>query len=418
MTSRLPAPALELAPLSPPAPAPVAAPAGDPGPNPQWPGNGRRWSDGLRGVSTDPNAPWSMAQHWPELVATLSEQAVDSSNLLLRALDFLVGAGRLRRTEAKALADSMYQLRETSLRAQQITRLAGGRIRQARERVEMMEVIRGVMQEREASFVAAGAQVSAHLSPVDVLLDPPVAVSLLNAILDWGLSFSREILLTLQTPEFPAPARLQVKVATPAPGAPALDGRGGSFGTRPRRRRLNDGLNWMLLRQMATSAGLEVVRTGVPGSAVVTIDFPKTFLSADGLACVELLDTEPKPADAHDSYVLLVTADRALQREATQALRRTGIESIAAEGFAQAREPVARHKPDVIVVGYDVHPEEVTAFRLAMLGEHRCPIVEITRETPLFHVHGFEGYETAKVGREQLEQELPATVLFELVKVG
>jgi hypothetical protein len=86
---------------------------------------GRRWSDGAGGfVPTDPNAPWSMSQQWPNLVAALSEQAVESSNLLLRALNYLVGAGRLRRAEAKALSDAMHQLRSTSLRAQQITRLA------------------------------------------------------------------------------------------------------------------------------------------------------------------------------------------------------------------------------------------------------------------------------------------------------
>jgi len=380
---------------------------------------GRRWSDGPRGGSGDPNAPWSMAQHWPELVAALSEQAVDSSNLLLRALDFLVGAGRLRRNEAKALADAMYQLRETSLRAQQITRLASGRVRQARERVELMEVLRSVLQERESGFAAAGAQVSANLGPVDVLLDPPVAVSLLHAILDWGLSFSKELMLTLQTPEWPGPARLQVRVTTPPrSNAPLIDAPAGSWATRPRGRRLNDGLYWMLLRQMAASAGLEVVRTSAPGAAVLTIEFPKTFLSSEGLACVELLDAGTRQAGARESWVLLVTADALLQRQAVDALRRTGIEAVAARDFEQAREQAREHKPNVLVAGYDIQAEELAAFRTAVLGEHRCPVVEITRDTPTFHVNGFEGYETAKVGRDQLEQELPATVLFELVKLG
>src|SRR3954468_11564050 len=49
---------------------------------------GRRWSDGANGYApVDPNAPWSTSQQWPNLVAALSEQAVESSNLLLRALN-------------------------------------------------------------------------------------------------------------------------------------------------------------------------------------------------------------------------------------------------------------------------------------------------------------------------------------------
>ena len=68
----------------------------------------RRWSDGAPSTyrGNDASAPWSMVQQWPTLVATLSEQAVESSNLILRALDFMVGAGRMRRAEAKALSDA------------------------------------------------------------------------------------------------------------------------------------------------------------------------------------------------------------------------------------------------------------------------------------------------------------------------
>src|SRR5258707_409846 len=59
------------------------------------PVTGRRWSDGAGTYApVDPNAPWSMSQQWPNLVAALSEQAVECSNLLLRALNYLVGAGR------------------------------------------------------------------------------------------------------------------------------------------------------------------------------------------------------------------------------------------------------------------------------------------------------------------------------------
>lgn len=125
---------------------------------------GRRWSDGAGAFApVDPNAPWSMAQQWPNLVAALSEQAVESSNLLLRALNYLVGAGRLRRSEAKALSDAMHQLRGTSLRAQQITRLAGGRIRQARERVDLAELVRHVLEERGGELEAAGVTVTSEL---------------------------------------------------------------------------------------------------------------------------------------------------------------------------------------------------------------------------------------------------------------
>lgn len=417
MTQTLDFPVLSLierdAPARPAAALPeAAAPAATPG-HP-----GRRWSDGAgSGPPVDPNAPWSMSQQWPNLVAALSEQAVESSNLLLRALNYLVGAGRLRRSEAKALSDAMHQLRATSLRAQQITRLAGGRIRQARERVDLAELVRHVLEERNAEVVAAGAAVHSELQPVDVLLDPPVAISLLNAILDWGLSFSKEMTLALVPAEWPGPAQLKVRVKTPPPSAqPHPNGVG--WTVRPRSRRLNDGLHWMLLRQIALSSSLEVARTREDGVAVLTIDFPKTFLSTEGMACLELTDADDQAAPLRDTWVLVMAQDDKLRNEAVDALRKMGIDAVAANGAAQARCVIGDNRPNVLVTAYDIAPEEIAAFRRDVLGgEERCPLVEITRELPSFHLSGFDRFETPKVGREQLTAELPPTVLFELVKI-
>lgn len=389
-------------------PAPSAAPV-----------TGRRWSDGAGGfVPTDPNAPWTMSQQWPNLVAALSEQAVESSNLLLRALNYLVGAGRLRRSEAKALSDAMHQLRATSLRAQQITRLAGGRIRQARERVDLAELVRHVLQDRSAEVEAAGVTVSSELQGIDVLLDPPVAISLVNAILDWAMSFSKQIHVTLAPADFPGPAQLKVRVTTPPP-AHAAHPNGVGWTVRPRGRRLNDGLHWMLLRQIAASSSLEVTRTRGDGAAILTIDFPKTFLSTEGVACLDLTDSDNGTAPLRETWVLVMARDERLRTEALDALRKMGIDALAAPDPTQARAIMRETKPNVLVTAYDISPDEIHRFRQEVLGgEERCPLVEITRDLPSFHLSGFDRFETPKVGREQLTAELPPTVLFELVKVA
>lgn len=381
------------------------------------PVGGRRWSDGAGTYApSDPNAPWSMSQQWPNLVAALSEQAVESSNLLLRALNYLVGAGRLRRSEAKALSDAMHQLRGTSLRAQQITRLAGGRIRQARERVDLAELVRHVVDERAGELAAVEAKVGADLQPVDVLLDPPVAISLLNSIIDWGLSFSKDLHLTLVPSEWPGPAQLRVRVATPAPAAPQPGSAG--WTARPRGRRLNDGLHWMLLRQIAASSSLEVTRSRADGAALLTIDFPKTFLSTEGMACLELTDEGGETASLRETWVLVMARDARMRTEAVDALRKMGIDAVAATDPEHAKAVIADGRPNVLVTAYDIKPEEVAAFRRDVLGgDERCPLVEITRDLPSFHLSGFDRFETPKVGRDQLTAELPPTVLFELVKI-
>jgi hypothetical protein len=381
------------------------------------PMTGRRWSDGAdASAPADPNAAWSMAQQWPNLVASLSEQAVDSSNLILRALNYLVGAGRLRRAEAKALGDAMHMLRGTSLRAQQITRLAGGRIRQARERVEMSELIGRMLEERAGEFEAAGASVRAELRPIDVLLDPPVAISLLNSIVDWGLSFSKEIVVEMGSAGPNGPARLRARVTTPR-RAPAAPQRMGGWNMRPHGRRLNDGLHWMLMRQMASSAGLDVTRTGEEGVAILTIDFPQTFLNTEGVSCLELQEL---PGSARrDAWVLVLAQDGLVRQQAVGALRKMGLDAVAASDFGEARSAVADSRPHVVVASYDIDMDALLDFRANVLGgEARCRLVQITKELPVFNLSGVDEFETPKVGREQVAQELPPTVLFELVKIG
>lgn len=383
----------------------------------------RRWSDGVAGApqATDAAAAWSMAQHWPTLVATLSEQAVESSNLILRALDFMVGAGRMRRAEAKALSDALYRMRDTSLRAQQITRLASGRIRQARDRVELGELIRELLDSRREEFTAANVDVQALLQPVDVLLDPPVAVSLVNNVVDWGLSFSKQVTLTLDTPVWPAPARLVARVATPPRRPASQPGQHtGTWGTKERGRRLNDGLHWMLLRQMASSANLGVTRSGVEGTAILTIEFPKTFLSSDGLSSVELFEEDsPGATSLLNAWVLIIAADDKLRGGALEALKRAGIGAKAAASLAEARELIGAGKPNTLVVATEVMGADFNGFKGEVAGQDgTCPVVEITERPPSFHNSGFRGFEIAKIGREHLKKDLGPTVLFELAKAA
>jgi hypothetical protein len=380
----------------------------------------RRWSDGAHPApqGTDASAAWSMAQHWPTLVATLSEQAVESSNLILRALDFMVGAGRMRRAEAKALSDALYRMRDTSLRAQQITRLASGRIRQARDRVELAELIRDQLDSRREEFAAANVNVQSVLNPVDVLMDPPVAVSLVNNVVDWGLSFSKHVTLTLETPVWPAPARLLVRVATPPRNVPA-PGHTGAWGTKERGRRLNDGLHWMLLRQMASSANLTVNRSGAEGAAILTIEFPKTFLSSDGVSSVELFEDDSAGAPSLlNAWVLVIAPDDKLRLTAVDTLRHSGIGVKGVASMAEARTLVASTgKPNTLVVATDAMEGDFNAFKSDMGGQGGgCPVVEITEKPPSFHNSGFQGFEVAKVAREQLKKDLSPTVLFELAK--
>ncbi|MEP6824327.1 MAG: hypothetical protein ABI919_05880 [Ramlibacter sp.] len=373
----------------------------------------RRWSDGANLHVPHPSAPWSMDGQWPSVVATLSEQAVESSNLVTRALDFLVSAGRLRRAEARVLSDTLWRLKGTSLRAQQITRLASGRIRQAKDRVDLAEVVREILAERAQELAASGASVRSVLNPVDVLMDPPVAVSIVNTLVDWALSFSKDIELSLQTPEYPAPAQLQVRLVTPPPTQPAA-------ADAARTRRLDDGLHWILLRQIAAAAGLSVARAGGGGIALLTLGFPQTFLSADGVSTVELFDDLTlATGPLQDSSVLVIARDPALRHTALSALQSAGLPANGVNSVQEALQVIADGRFTILVVAYDAHDDEFEAVRAQLVGDNaRCTVVHITADPPSFQSDGSEGAETATVARDAVDRELVPAIYFELAKLA
>lgn len=376
----------------------------------------RRWSDGLAGNnSSDPVAPWSMERQWPTLVSTLSEQCVDTTNLVLNAIDFLAGTGRLRPVEVRTLSAILYALRDTSLRAQQITRLSSGRAYHNSDRLELATVVRDLVNERHDEFTKKRAEVTFELQPVDVLLASPVAVTLINTVIDWALSFSLQVHFVLDTPTWPDPARLIVQVVTKgAGGKPDA----GTSGGKLRGRRVNDGLHWMLLRQMVASANLKVLRSGGNGLAELVLEFPKTFNSFEGGSSLELYDVNDTNAfTLFDAWVLVIVKDPSLRAAALQCLKVAGISAKAAADIGDARRAVTGAQPDAIVVCTDSMTEHFVAYRSEILNEsHRCPVVEITEQRPSFNFSGFDSVERVRIGQTEVRKELAPAVLFELVK--
>ena len=374
----------------------------------------RSWSDGA-GISTSisPQHPWSITHEWPAVVATLSEQCVDTSNVMLNAIDFLTNTGRLRPLEAKTLREMLYALRSTSLRAQQITRLSTGNVRHSRDHVDLAMVVRELLEGRREEFINQAVDVSSELKPVDVLLAAPVAVTVVNALIDWALIFSKQVHLVLETPTWPEAARLVAKITTPAPRPQSQRG---EFGGKPRGRRATDGLHWILLQQMAASANLRVRRTGGGGQAVVTIEFPKTFNHTGGISSLELFEADETGARSLlDAWVLVIAADPSLRAAALQCLKIKGISAKAAGDVADARLAVTGTRPDAIVVTTESITDHFRAYRDELTADgHRCPLVQLTESGASFNATGFDTVEVAKIDRSSLLKELAPAVLFEL----
>src|SRR4051812_18969645 len=101
----------------------------------------RRWSDGGT-AAVDTHKPWSMGDQWPVVVGSLAGEQLDFVRAVSALVQQSTAEGRMTEAEAAVLRSGMARLQHTSMRGQQITRLASGRIRQFRESIDLSQVVR------------------------------------------------------------------------------------------------------------------------------------------------------------------------------------------------------------------------------------------------------------------------------------
>lgn len=235
----------------------------------------RRWSDG-------PNYPWSpgteeawsVATHWPALVAVLCEQVAEGTTDLSAQVERLHREGRMARTDANAMRRAVQGMRSAGMALQQIVRLGAGLYNLSPDRVELAVLARDVVRDRQRELLRRGVEVSFELNRAEVWVDGAIAAGIVQAGIDWALSFSRRVRIKVEPGDGSDPARVVVRAALPHASRPRTQ-----TATR-RNRRMNDNLHWILMRQLAASARLPISRSSTAATEAAVIEFPATITIA------------------------------------------------------------------------------------------------------------------------------------------
>ena len=185
--------------------------------------------------------PWSLDEQWPALLSGFADQVTEGVSALQNTIDLLLAKGRISKQEHRALSIPADRIKLSGISAQQIHRFYAGRIRQSHEKVGMSDLVESVLQERKKEFTVLGIELRRKLKPVEVLIDPTVAHTFVNAVLDWGLPFGNRVDVRLDLNAWPQHARLQVRVS--------------NDGLPPSSQASADSLSWILVRQIAMAAG-------------------------------------------------------------------------------------------------------------------------------------------------------------------
>jgi hypothetical protein len=350
--------------------------------------------------------PWSLDEQWPELMANLADQITVGVSSLQNGIDQLLAKERITALEHRALSIPTERLKMAGISTQQINRFYGGRIRQSHEKVDMAQLVEGILQERKNELGVLGIELRRKLKPVEVLIDPTVAYTFVNAVLDWGLPFGSRIDVRMDMNAWPKHARLQVRVS--------------NDGVPPSSTAMLDSLSWVLIRQIAqTAGGIEIDREISDEGVSFTAMFTRTVQAVDGISAVELSDDHSSMFKSLSGiYVLTVSPALQIRADVRDALREIGVLSDSVVNFEQAREAVRSRMPNLIIVDSEIKGDAFESFRRELLREvFEFPFLEISPDDSSFDMSGFGELSMAKVGRGNIREALGTAVMFELAKM-
>lgn len=350
-------------------------------------------------------------ERWHALVSQIGAEIAAPLTAALERINTLTSTGRIDRQGLRALRHEVEAARQVGMIGQQLTRFASGRLRQSHERLQLAEVVNGVLAHRGRETEARGIVLKPLLKPAEVIVDASLLFSLLNSMFDWSLANAHsQIELAIDIKQWPAHARLHCRFANrPADVLDAVPPHG------------LDSLVWRLLEQTAWTMGLIVERKDNDGITALLIEFPRTVSDEiEGVSALEINDGFAPSSNSQPlagSHVLVVASRREMRLQIRDALRNMSLIVDFVNSVDEAVSFCRDGLPHAIIIESIQNGERFSAFREDITDEvPDFVFIEIIEEGSTFEMSGFEGARMARVGRDLIASSLPSALIFELSK--
>jgi hypothetical protein len=321
---------------------------------------------------------------------------------------------RISRTQMALLVEAIEVAHKVAKQSQQLSRLAGGRLRQSHERLGLHEILESALRERSEDFRQAGVELYRNIKPVEVIVDPGLLSSLVDAALDWALDRGQRLVVSLDIKNWPEHGVLIIKATqTVAAGGVRSEG-------------LEDGdtVGWHLLNQIGQAMGVTIDRVTSTGEGTVLIEFPRTVRQLEGLTAVEVdmggdssFHSESKPLAG--MRILLITGDEALRATVKLLCRTMGLVMDSVPTTRQAERFCELDRPHMILVDGRLRDERIDELRRELhLTDPNFPFVEIADESNTLEMASWMSDSMTRVSRDSLRAQLPTILVLELAKVA
>ncbi len=353
----------------------------------------------------------------PDLAAQVGSEVASALSSALERVTALATTGRIERADLRALREEIERARLAGMMAQQLTRLASGRVPLTPEPLDLTAMLREALLQRGREIESRGLTVRQRLKPAFVIGDATLTFTLLQTLLDWGFEHTRSAVeFELEQQNWPEQALLTCRFAwrpiDEVPLRPESD-------TAPL-----DSLSWRLLDQTTATLELELERADADGATELKIAFPRTIAAAavEGAAVLQLGDdTAPAlPARSLEgSHVLVVAARREVRNQVRAALRTLGLMVDFVTSVDEAREFCKSGMPHAVVHEASLGGEAFERLRAELLGElPTLAFVQITEDGKGFEVRAAGGRDAVCVARAAIGDSLPTALMFELSRAA
>ncbi len=356
-------------------------------------------------------------ERWHDLVAQIGAEVAAPLTAALERINALTSTGRIDRAGLRALREEVEAARQAGMVGQQLTRFASGRLRQSHERLELADVLNGVIAHRTRETTARGLVVKPVLKPVEVIVDASLLFSVLNSTVDWALANAQsQVDLAIDIKTWPAHALLTCRFAHRAADELAddlADDGTASAGL--------DSLTWRLLEQTAWAMGLIVERRDEAHRTVLTLEFPRTASSVlEGVSAMELNEGFAPSSNSQPlagSHVLVISARRDLRAQVRESLRHMSLIIDFVNSVDEAAAFCSEGLPHAVIIESIQSGERFEHFRAEIAAEvPDFVFIEIVEQGKSCDMSGFDGAAVARVGREAIASALPSALMFELSK--
>lgn len=349
------------------------------------------------------------------LLAQIGAEIAGPLTSAIERINTLAGTGRIDPASLRALRDEVEAARQAGMMGQQLTRFAAGRIRQSHEVLQLGDVVRHVLANRQRQTEVRGVTLQPDLASVSVVADASLLFSLLNSTVEWALAnavspieFSVQARSGGLAPRFGCRfGQRMTEDATGRPPVAAVDSL--------------DSLTWRLIEQTAWAIGLQIDRRHDAGIATLTFTFPRTAelhaVTESALGAGDGFGMSTNSQPLAGSHVLVIASRREMRMRIREALRSMSLIVDFVNSVDEAAAFCREGLPHAIIIEAIQSGERFAQFRAGISQEvPGFVFIEIVEEGSAFEMAGEGNGEVARVGREVLAESLPSALLFELSK--